>query len=330
MTRLNRILLTASVAVTLLFAGPELAFAKRMGGGKSFGGRPSYSESYKSPGRSLNNSSAQQPSGYRSPAAQHNQAARDTLARRGGLMGMLGGLALGGLLGAMLFGGAFEHINFLDILIFGAIAFMLFKWMAARRPGAPDQATAGGVGQGYRPQPASSHEPVVERQAEVAYSGGAQRAAFDTDILSRKGRPLGQGAAYTPSEPSDVPADFDREAFLTGAKAAYAHLQEAWDAADLAELRGLTTDKVFGELQEQLRERSGDNRTELLDVAATLLAVRDLGNDRLASVLFDVRMREAPEDEPVRVTEVWHFVRGRTSKQPTWFLDGIQQMDDDN
>jgi len=48
-------------------------------------------------------------------------------------MGMLGGLALGGLLGSLFFCGAFENINFMDILVFGGIAFLLYKLFAARK-----------------------------------------------------------------------------------------------------------------------------------------------------------------------------------------------------
>ncbi|WP_442514585.1 hypothetical protein, partial [Salmonella enterica] len=72
----------------------------------------------------------------------------------------------------------------------------------------------------------------------------------------------------------------------------------------------------------------GENHTELLKVEAELLQVRDVGNDREASVLFDVLLREARGQAPTQVREVWHFTRSKTSQQPTWFLDGIQQLED--
>ncbi|QSA97972.1 Tim44 domain-containing protein [Methylococcus sp. EFPC2] len=323
MNRLSRLLLTLGLALSLLFTGIDASFAARMGGGKSFGSRPSYSQPYKSPNNGYSQATPAQP-GYQSPAYQRNQAARESLSRRGGLMGMLGGLALGGLLGAMLFGGAFEHINFVDLLIFAGIAFLLFKLLASRRHGGSAHAAAGN----YRAEPGSDFERGYERRAEPVYAGPANRAGFDTDILSRKGRNLGVGVDAIPHAPAALPSDFDKTAFLSGAKAAYAHLQAAWDAADLAELRALTTDKVFCELQEQLRERGGANHTELLEVEATVLDVRDQGDERTASVLYDVLMREAPGAEAVRVREAWHFVRSRSSRQPTWYLDGIQQLED--
>jgi predicted lipid-binding transport protein (Tim44 family) len=80
------------------------------------------------------------PSAKQQQASQQNQAAKQGLAQRGGLMGMLGGLAIGGLLGALLFGGAFENLNLMDFLIFGGIAFMLYKLLSARSRATPQPA----------------------------------------------------------------------------------------------------------------------------------------------------------------------------------------------
>ena len=316
MKKTSEFLLSVLVALSLLTAGVGEAYAARLGGGKSFGSRPSYSTPYSRSGGSSQASPSQayQPS----PAAQHNQAARGALANRGGLMGMLGGLALGGLLGAMFFGGAFEGINFMDILLFGGVAYLLFKLFASRRPDNVGQA-AGGRGYAVPEQPA--YEPGYQRAAAPS------RAGFDTDLLFKRGAIPSTG--FTPAKDApQLPADFDAASFLKGAKAAYAHLQQAWDQGNLAELRGLCTDTVFAELQQQIRERSGENRTELLKVDAELLGVRDVGGDREAAVLFDVILRESPGQAPVSVREVWHFTRSKASKQPTWFLDGLQQLED--
>lgn len=322
MKRTTGFLMSAILGFALLAMGSADVFAARMGGGKSFGSRPSYSMSYQrspSPGATRPGAPGQQPA--MSPAQQRNQAMRDGLAQRGGFGRLLGGLALGGLLGALFMGGGFEGINFFDILIFGGIAFLLFKLLAARRQGAEPVAAAGSslFGAG-RPVDA---DPVYGRQGSV--HGAAGGAGFDTDILSRKGGVTGRPAV----DSIPVPADFDVPGFLNGARAAYEMMQRAWDHGDLAELRSLTTDKVFGELQDQIRARNGAaNQTDLLKVEVELLEVRELGADREATVLFDVLMREAPEARPAQVREVWHFVRPRGSRQPTWFLDGIQQLED--
>ena len=318
MKKTSGILLGMMMTISLLLAGMGDADAARLGGGRSFGSKPSFSTPFSRSG-GPNQASPAQPAYQQQPsmARQQNQTARDAMGRRGGLMGMLGGLALGGLLGSLLFGGAFEGINFMDILLFGGIAFVLFKLFTMR-----SQNTLGRpapLAQSYGQAPGTDAGQAHQRRAEPA-----QRAGFNTDLLFKRG---GNGQAQVAQTRPTLPADFDAAAFLTGAKAAYAHLQKAWDQADLAALRGLCTDKVFGELREQLSQRTGENRTELLTVEVELLEVRDVGGDREATVLFEVVLKESPNQAPTQVNEVWHFTRSRASKQPTWFLDGIQQVE---
>jgi len=156
-------------------------------------------------------------------------------------------------------------------------------------------------------------------------SSSERGAGFDTDIFSKGGRAAPQA---TPA-PVAFLSDFDQQQFVSGAKAAYTMMQAAWDRGDLAELRSLTTDKVFGELQDQIRARgAAANQTDLLKVDCEILEVRDVSGNREATVLFDVMMREDPSARPQQVREVWHFVRALKSRQPTWFLDGIQQLED--
>lgn len=324
MNKKTGFILSALMGLLVLSATVSDAYAARMGGGRSFGGRPSFNMPYQrspspaNPGMNRPGAPAQQPA--MSAAQQRNQGLRNTLAQRGGLSRFLGGLALGGLLGALFMGGGFEGINFLDILIFGGIAILLLKLFAARRQNAERAATSGA---GYYGEEAAGTDSVYGRQTHDSanYRGGA---GFDTDILSRKAGFSGGAGNAVP-----VPTDFDAPAFLSGAKAAYETMQKAWDEGDIAELRGLTTDKVFAELQEQILARGGaENVTDLLKVDVELLEVRDIGSDREVTVLFDVLMREERDARPSQVREVWHFTRSRNSRQPTWFLDGIQQLEE--
>lgn len=319
MKRTTGFLVSLLLSIAMLAAVSADAYAARMGGGRSFGSRPSFNTPYQrspspsSPGASRSGASGQ-PAGL-SAAQQRNQGLRDTLAQRGGMGRFLGGLALGGLLGALFMGGGFEGINFFDILIFGGIAFLLFKLLAARRQSAERVATPGGgyLGAG-RPE-----------DADAVYRRQTSGAGFETDILSHKGAVSSGGAG----ESIPVPADFDAPAFLSGARSAYEMMQKAWDQGALTELRALTTDKVFSELQDQIHARGGvANQTDLLKIDLELLEVRDAGANREATVLFDVLMREEPGARPAQVREVWHFIRPHASRQPTWFLDGIQQLED--
>lgn len=308
------------MTLTLSFGAISDAEAKRLGGGRSFGSKSLYSSPYR---RSTNNQTSR--SASQQQAYQQNQAARQRMSKRGGLMGMLGALALGGLLGSLFFGGAFEGLNFMDILVFGGIAYLLYRLFAAK------------AGQS-RPEPAYSRDqyrddrsPDGHRDFEQSY-GGAPQAGFDTDLLFGKDQKTVSPSQSKLQPDADfnqtsVPAGFDEKAFLKGAENAFRALQKAWDARDLAEIRGLTTDKVFAEIQDQLRASDGFNQTDVLKLQAELLEVRDVGIELEAVVLFDTIMRENPEDQAEQIREVWHFVKPKNSLQPKWYLDGIQQLE---
>ncbi|MEY2681224.1 MAG: hypothetical protein RL661_1455, partial [Pseudomonadota bacterium] len=122
MNKKTGFILSALMGLLVLSATVSDAYAARMGGGRSFGGRPSFNMPYQrspspaNPGMNRPGAPAQQPA--MSAAQQRNQGLRNSLSQRGGFGRLLGGLALGGLLGALFMGGGFEGINFLDILIF--------------------------------------------------------------------------------------------------------------------------------------------------------------------------------------------------------------------
>ena len=312
MNKTTGIIAALLMGISLTLGGMSDADAKRFGGGSSFGSRPSYSAPYQRSATPAPHPANQQ----QAPAP--NPAAKPGWANRPGLMGMLGGLALGGLLGSLFAGGGFHGINFLDILIFGGIAFLLYKLFAAKNAG-------------------STQRPVYNRTADNTASSyhepQANPTGFDTDILFKKDKtntaasePYAQPAAV-PST-AVIPKDFDQQAFLSGAKIAFANLQKAWDERDLAEIRGLTTDKVFAEIQDQLKASDTENRTEILKLDAELLEVREVGSELEAVVLFDTIMREDGDAQAGQVREVWHFIKPKVSIQPKWYLDGIQQLED--
>ncbi len=314
------IIFSVLLSLFLVFAGLNNAEARRFGGGGNFGGRSAYSAPYQrsaQPTRSAN----QQQTGNQAPAAN------PAFSKRSGLMGMLGGLALGGLLGSMFMGGGFHGINFMDILVFGGIAFLLFKFLAARNASA--QRPSFGRPTGGNSYQDSSYNYQAQDQAPQNNPAG-----FNTDILFDKNKKettfsnpsLEQDADFNPA--LVIPKGFDDKNFLNGAKIAYKALQKAWDERDLAEIRGLTTDKVFAEIQDQINASTEENRTEILKVGAELLEVREIGNEIEAVVLFDSIMREESEAQAGQVREVWTFVKPSNPAQTKWLLDGIQQLAD--
>lgn len=162
------------IALTLCFAWPDIADARRMGGGGSFGSKPSYSKSYTKP--------AQTSPGMTKPAAPAAPS------RFGGLGGMFGGLLMGGLIGSMLFGGGFAGPGMLDLLLLAAGGFLLFKFIRSRRlatansapyayqgSGTERTAAAAGGGWGQRLEPQAQHAPVLPKDIdEQEFLAGAK------------------------------------------------------------------------------------------------------------------------------------------------------------
>lgn len=270
-TSLIRHLLIMLVA-GLLTLGPAMqdAEARRLGGGKSFG--------------------SQSRSVQQQPSATQNQTSgtRATQGRAGSKMpGMLGGLLAGGLLAALFFGGAFDELRLMDILLVAGIAFLLFRLLARRRP-----AVAGG------PSPASheSREAATQSfQASAAPAGGA----FASE-----------------------PEWFDRERFLGGAKEHFMTLQRAWDNNDLSGIQEYVTPELYNLLREERKQHPANNRTEVVRLFAELGMVQEVGQQAEASVIFHGILDENGEHN--EFNETWHLVRELRDGAP-WYVQGIEQ-----
>jgi len=210
---------------------------------------------------------------------------------------MLGGLLMGSLIGSLLFGGGLGAggIGFLDILLIGGGLFLLFRFLQARRMAAATAAASDGM--------------AFERGADQAW-GSASRA-------------LDEQAEAAP----DLPPGFDADEFLKGANALYVRLQGAWDKRDLEDIRQFTSPEVFAEIQSQAQEDPTPGRTELLLITPRLLEVRESDDQTIASVLFDVMLRENEDALSKQVRELWHFSRERNNPQSFWLLEGIQQVE---
>lgn len=268
------------------------AEAKRLGGGKSFGSKI------------FQKKPAKRTSSQPSKAQQQNTAQKQALSKKGGMMGLLGGLMIGGLLGALFFGGAFENINFMDILIFGAIAFLLFKLFARRNQ--PQASTPNGAPL-YEPE----NNQVQNRQAVENYGGADANFNEEPENILQTGK---------------IPRGFDQKSFLAGAENVYALLQKAWDNGDLGDLRQFCTDDVFAEIQDQIRARTEASHTEIISIKSELVNVVKSGNSTEATVVFNAEMKE--NNEAVQTQEAWYFVRPDNRQENNWLLDGIQQLED--
>lgn len=282
------------------------AEAKRLGGGKSFGSSIS------------KNKSAKRTSSTPNKAQQQNASQKQALSKKGGMMGLLGGLMIGGALGALFFGGAFENINFMDILLFGGIAFLLFKLLSRRGRGQQQVRTANGAPMDYS---STNESPNQTRHAENNLSGNdSSDTTFESD------------PEEVVIETSKIPRDFDQKSFLIGAENVYTLLQKAWDNGELGDLREFCTDNVFGELQDQFHAREKDSVTEIVSLKSELVNLARSTHSSEATVIFNVKLKEhdnnEDEGEITLSQEAWYFVRPDNKDEHKWLLDGIQQVDD--
>ena len=324
------------LSIAFLFASS--VEAKRFGGGSSFGGKKSYSSPF-------SKSSTQKKSFSQQKAASSNQQRKQQLSKKGGLMGMLGGLALGGLLGALFFGGAFENFNFFDFIIIGGLIFAFMWFMKRKKQGMRTSAnTNSNFDFNNNAREPSLSSPGLNTNKE-------QDAGFTQSFSSLKQQPntpkeasFGMGAGANPfsdnidpqantadSNNITLPEWFDQEDFLSGARSAYTLLQEAWDSGNLDEIKALTTESVYAEISRQHAEDNSQDTTRILQLNAELIDFNESAEQVEAAVLFDALLGEADpqgnNERATQVRELWHFVRKSNSEQPTWYLDGIQQLD---
>ena len=279
--------------VGVLYVLAETAEAARLGGGKSFGSRPSYQRSAPAPSPS--------PTSPQMSPGQSTPQMPGTAPAMGRWGGMLGGMLMGGLIGSLLFGGGHGYggPGLLDLVIVGGGLFLLFRFLRARRMATESPAAAGSMS--------------FDRGPAQGWGGSGYAPSVDTRSAE---------AVQPP-----IPPGFDADEFLKGAKAIYTRLQASWDKRDLDDIRQFTAPAVYEEIQQQAQADPKPGKTELLLINPRILEVRDMDGQTVASVLYDVMMRESSAEMARQVREIWHFGREASNPKAMWTLEGIQQVE---
>ncbi len=266
----------AAVLLGLVIAMPD-AEARRLGGGRTVG---------------VQRNVTAPPAAVPAKPVQAAPAAAPAAATGSKWAPLLGGLALGGLLGAFFAGnpilGTLLSALLIGMLVFAALA--VVRMLRAPRA-APPALQYAGLG-----------------SETVAAPPPSQAAGFDARL------PGGAARAH-------VPAGFDVPAFLRAAKENFIRLQMANDSGRLEELREVTTTGMF----EALRAEAGAGQTDVVTLNADLLEVSTEGGRHWASVRFSGLVRETPGGEPASFEEVWNLMKPADGSSG-WLLAGIQQM----
>jgi predicted lipid-binding transport protein (Tim44 family) len=196
--------LVASVVIAFsgIFVATD-AEARRFGGARNLGAQRNVTPPAQTPAR---------PAQQAAPSQQGTQPAAPAAAgsRWGGI---LGGLALGGLLGYLFAGNGLMGLLVLALLAFGVVA--LVRAMMARR----------------------------QQSAPLQYAGMRETVQVPAQSLP----------AQSSVPQSRVPAGFDASGFLRAAKMNFLKLQAANDAGRLEEIREFTTDELYEALKADAR-----------------------------------------------------------------------------
>lgn len=290
MNRILAVTLAASLAVALPVHDAE---AKRLSGGGMKRSVPTQT--------APNTPPAQQPAAPQQAAPAKQAAATPAApaaAPKRSWMGPIAGLAAGLGLAALAshFGFGAELANLMTMLLMGVLAAVVIGFLVRRfaKPKA-QLAGAGAHGANFRLQP--------EPQAPAAW------------------QPQGS-AAPVATVASALPADFDAAGFEKIAKQVFIRLQAANDAGDQADLRRFTTPQMYAAIQHELLERGGKaQRTEVLQLDASVVDVATENGEQVVSVRFWGLVREDSERAATDFDEVWHLVKSGEG----WLIAGIQQ-----
>ena len=211
-----------------------------------------------------------------------------------------------------------ELANFMMIALLVLAAFVVFRLIMSRRAAGAARPVVAAPGYGSRamgPEASVNYAPLPE----VARTNDGDFGKPAAATLA------GSGPAMASAAPR-VPAGFDVDGFLKGARQQFVRLQAAFDSANLAELKEFTADELYPELSRQITERgTATQRTDVVQLEAELLGVETQGLEYVASVRFHGMIREVESAAASPFDEVWNLTKPMAGGSG-WLLAGIQQL----
>lgn len=285
MQRFLSIALALCLGLTLSL---DASAGKRMGGGKSFGSAPTHQTRQADAPTSAAQPAAAGTAGTAATAAAGRAAPATSGASR--WLGPLAGIAAGGLLAAMFMGDGFEGIQFLDILLLGLIAFVIFKLFAARR----------------------------QAQGQPAMAGGMQRQMPQQ-------APIFGGASTSAAAAINAPAWFDEQRFIEAGRTHFLALQQHWDAAEMDKIAEFVTPQMLSFLKEERASMGeGYQSTYIDDLSVQLDGIDELADKTVATLTFRGVAKTSRFDQGEPFSESWRMERVNGDNQP-WLVAGIRQ-----
>lgn len=328
MNKLWSVLLVCAMALSA-----QDVFAKRMGGGGSFGkqsGNVTQQRNTAAPTQSAAPQQAPTQNAVARPATANPAAAAPKRPWGAMLGGLAAGLGLAWLANAMGFGEGFAQFlmfALLAVVVMAVIGMVMRRRAPAASPTMAYQGAANGAAGHTQFNPVT---PRGYKEHNVGNDASARpwERSGPASLDSRSGGSM-IGSALQGSQSWGVPDGFDAEGFLNASKGNFVKLQHAWDRADIPALRAMMTDDMLEQIRSQLaeRERAGGavNTTEVVMLEAQLLGIEELHDEYMASVEFSGMIREDVSAGPNPFREVWNITRPKNGPGG-WLVAGVQAL----
>jgi predicted lipid-binding transport protein (Tim44 family) len=273
------------------------ANAKRMGGGKSFGSAPTHQTRQVAPPANQ-------------AAAPGKAAGAAAPAAAGGMsrwMGPLAGLAAGGLLASMFMGGGmggFQGLQIFDFLIIGLIAFVIFRFIAARRRQQAAGQPAGPAGFSPLQRDLPANQPVIPASNSIFGSGSSAAAAAPV---------------------INAPSWFNEQRFVEAGKEHFLALQQHWDSAEMDKIAEFVTPQMLSFLKTERADLGdGFQSTYVEELQAQLDGIDELADKTVATLTFSGIVKTSRFDQGEAFSESWRMERANGENAP-WLVAGIRQ-----
>ncbi|MBC3951413.1 MULTISPECIES: Tim44 domain-containing protein [Pseudomonas] len=281
MQRFLSIAMALCIGLTMSFE----ANAARFGGGKSMGSAPSHQSRQATP---------------TTPAAAPTAAGRPAASGASRWLGPLAGIAAGGLLASMFMGDGFQGMQIFDILIMAVIAFLIFRFIAARRRKQQGEQMATAAG------PMTYQRENAQQPAQNSIFGGS-------------------GAASAAAPVINAPAWFNETRFIEAARSHFQSLQQHWDANEMDKIEEFVTPQMLQFLKKE-RADLGDafQSTYIDNLTVQLDGLDDRADKTIATLTFSGVSKSSRFDQGEVFSESWNMERAQGDNQP-WLVAGIRQ-----
>jgi len=283
--------------------------AKKFGGGKSFG------KLFQT-----------KPSPAKKATPNSSGSAKQKAPAQGGMMkGLMGGLLAGGLIAALM-GGAFEGIQIMDMILLGLVAFVLirlFKGMMQAKASAMEPQPSYAANQ-FRQDRQSDSETnnFLGGQLPQSSFGNQSTGNHNSDATFDEEQASGFGSNN--DVPYNLPADFDINNFLAGAREHYRTIQLAWNENDLGKIEEYVSPELFSHLKEERAALEGDQHTHVMFIDAQIIRADQSAGSAELSIQFSGRYSDEAEGVEEDITDLWHLTRDTSTHNAPWLIVGIE------